>query len=354
MKRLRIGVAGLRRGAGLAQVFKHHPKCELAAVCDVEREAADRFAQQHRVETVAYDYESLIERDLDVVVVATPLPLHAAQSVAAMEAGKHVFSEVPAAATLAECERIVRAVEKTGKTYMMGENVNYFPRTLAWKREVDRGRLGEIFYGEAEYVHDCGSLMLDAHGQPTWRAKLPPIHYCTHSLGPLLYIARDRCLRVSGMHTGCHVRPHLGTIDMEVGIMQTAGGRVLKILCGFSVVREPAFHYYCLYGTRGMLESQRCDWDADKGHFPAEMPGMQRDPVDLTPPPAPPEASLGGHGTSEYFMVDDFVACLLNGSPAPIDVYAAMDYTVPGICAHLSAERGGELIEVPDFRPGKR
>jgi len=245
-------------------------------------------------------------------------------------------------------------VERSGKGYMMGENCDYFPRTVAWKREVDAGRLGDIFYGEAEYVHDCGSLMYDADGKPTWRASMPPIHYCTHSLGPLLLITGDRCLRASGMHTGSHVRPELGAIDMEVGIFATAGGRVFKILCGFSVVRPGCFHWYVLYGTKGTLESKRADWDAEKGHFAAEEAGMQRDPVDLTPPPAPPEAKLGGHGTSEYFMVDAFVTALAEGTPPPIDVYRSMDYTVPGICAHLSAQRGGELIEVPDFRPAAR
>ena len=351
MKPLRIGVVGMGRGASLARVFQNHPKCELAAICDLNRERADAFAQEHHVETALTDFDDLLATDVDVVVVATPLPVHAAQSVAALEAGKHVFSEVPAANSLDECQRIVEAVEKSGKAYMMGENCNYFPRTVAWKREVDAGRLGDIFYAEAEYVHDCGSLMTDAEGNRTWRASMPPIHYCTHSLGPLLLWTGDRCVRASGMHTGSHVSPQMGIIDMEIGIFATAAGRVFKILCGFSVVREPAFHFYSLYGTKGCLESSRTDWDEDKGHFPAEAKGMQHEPVDLTPPPAPPEAKLGGHGTSEYFMVDDFVTALVEGAPPPIDVYATMDQTAPGICAHLSAQRGGELIEVPDFRP---
>ena len=62
----------------------------------------------------------------------------------------------------------------------------------------------------------------------------------------------------------------------------------------------------------------------------------------------------GGHGTSEYFMVDDFVRCILDDTKPAIDVYEGLDYTAPGICAHLSAEQGGKAVEVPDFRPKKR
>jgi hypothetical protein len=65
---------------------------------------------------------------------------------------------------------------------------------------------------------------------------------------------------------------------------------------------------------------------------------------------APPEATAGGHGTSEYFMCNDFVRCIVDDTEPAIDVYRGLDYSVPGICAHISAENGGEPVEVPDFR----
>lgn len=350
MAKLKVGVAGLRRGSGLCQVFTHHPEAEVVAVCDIAPRRAEEYAARYGIPHHYEDYDGFIAHDLDIVVVATPVPDHVRNSVAALEAGKHVFSEVPAAYTLEECEQLLRTVRVTGKQYMMGENCNYFPRTEAWKREVDKGRLGTVFYAEAEYIHCCLALMRDEYGNPTWRASLPPIQYCTHSLGPLMHITGDRVVSVSGLHSGCHYAPELGVIDIEVGIMKTEHGAVFKILCGFSLVHEPAIHRYTLYGTKGFLDSQRCDWDVDKGSFPDEAPGMQRDPVDLTPREAPPEASLGGHGTSEYFMVNDFVQAVLAGTPPPIDIYTSLDMTAPGIGAHLSAERGGERVALPDWR----
>jgi hypothetical protein len=158
---------------------------------------------------------------------------------------------------------------------------------------------------------------------------------------------------VSGRHTGCHLLPEFGTLDMEVGIMQTASGAVFKVLCGFSVQREPGMHYYCLYGTEGMLETGRAVGLPDRGYFAndPDSSGPAPDPVPPVERVAPPEARLGGHGDSEWFMVHDFLESVLHDTPEPIDVYASLDMTVPGLCAHLSAEQGGVPVAVPDYRP---
>ena len=80
------------------------------------------------------------------------------------------------------------------------------------------------------------------------------------------------------------------------------------------------------------------------------------DPSELSSPAAfdrlaaPPEARVGGHGTSEYWLLRDFIAAVRGAGPAPIDVHRALDYTLPGICARQSAARGGAPVAVPDPR----
>jgi len=352
---LKVGIAGLRRGRSFYNVFRSRKDSEIAAVCDSVEERTESFAREHHISKACTDYGDFLKEDLDAVVVATPLPFHAQHVIAALESGKHVLSEVPAGYTLEECERIVWTVERTKRTYMLAENACYFAFIQTWRELIKQGRLGRIVYAEAEYIHDCRSLMAgrDEPGKHTWRASLPPIHYCTHSLGPILdLLGEDRCVSVSGLSTGSNVAPELGVIDMEVGLFEMASGAVVKILCGFSIVREPPMNWYTVYGTKGTLESARCGWDKSKGYF-EDIPNLQ----DMIPYPlginhtkTPPEATAGGHGTTEYFMVDDFVRAVLEGTPPPIDVYRAMDFTVPGICAHRSAELGGKRIEVPEYR----
>ena len=67
-------------------------------------------------------------------------------------------------------------------------------------------------------------------------------------------------------------------------------------------------------------------------------------------PDASVEARAGGHGTSEHFMVDRFVRAVNGQGPVPIDVYRSLDFSVPGLCAHLSAQQGSAPVDVPDYR----
>ncbi|MDA0335803.1 MAG: Gfo/Idh/MocA family oxidoreductase [bacterium] len=350
---MRVGVAGLRRGRGFVSVLAAHPSVDLVAVADPDQRLRDSIAESFGVDRRCTDFSALLNAGIDAVVIATPAPLHAEQSIAALEAGLHVLCEVPAVWNLDEAQALVRAVRASAGSYMLAENVNYFDRTVAWKRFIDEGQLGTVFYAEAEYIHHCGSLFTDAEGAPTWRASMPPIQYCTHSLGPLLAWTGDRCVSVSGLHTGSHVRPDLGTIDMEVGIFRTASGSVFKVLCGFSVSSEPGRHWYCVYGTEGMLESGRTADSPDRG-FLASRPEQTAGPAaDLVRPverPTPAAAIHGGHGNSEWFLVDDWLQAVISGAPPPIDVYAGLDMTLPGICAHLSAQQGGQPVDIPDPR----
>jgi predicted dehydrogenase len=114
-------------------------------------------------------------------------------AVAALGAGKHVFCEQTAAYTLPDCERIVKAVKRTGKSYMMGENYCYFHYVREWKKLVDQGKLGHIYYAEGEYVHEIIDLLVNEQtGQYYWRHERPPIWYCAHTLGPILMLMDDR------------------------------------------------------------------------------------------------------------------------------------------------------------------
>lgn len=343
--RLKVGVVGLRRGMVWVNLFSSHPHTQLAAICDLDEELSARVASEKGLKQVSTSFDEFIEGDFDLAVICTPLPAHAEQSVKALEHGKYVLSEVPAADSIEGCEDIVRAVERTGLKYMLAENCCYTDMTLRWREIYESGEMGKLIYAEAEYVHDCRGIMRNPDGTPTWRASMPPIHYCTHSLGPLLFITGDRCVTAVGMHTGGNVSPDLGAIDMEVGLFRTEKGAVIKILCGFSVEREPPFHWYVIYGTEGCLESPRSEWDRMRAYFKGMRPSRKMKTMDL---------SHGGHGTPEGRLADAFVESILEGTDPPIDVYRAMDYTAPGICAHISAESGSVPVQVPSFKTGLR
>jgi len=357
---LKVGVVGLRRGGSFVSVFNNRPDSKVTAVCDLNEDRAKSFAEAHGVESWFTSYDEMLSSDLDAVVVATPAPLHTQNAVTALQAGKHVLSEVPAVYDLAEAPKLVAAVRESGRKYMFAENMNYMAFVQSFDSIVKQGRIGELYYAEAEYIHNCQSLMTgrddgvtgsSAEG-PTWRASMPPIHYCTHSLGPVLQIMDDRIVTAVGMHTGPRIGKATNTIDMEVGIFKTAKGNVIKVTCGFYVAREPSFHYFSLYGTEGVLESPRGGYDGFKANFHdiPNLQGMVQLPLSWTHTNMPPEAHAGGHGTSEYLMINDFVRAVLDDTKPAIDIHFGLDMTLPGICAHMSAESGSAPVEVPDPR----
>ena len=351
----RVGISGLRRGAGLAAVFALMPDCVLAAACDPDQTALEGFGARFPEARLFADYEAMLAAGLDIVCVASPIPLHRDQSVAALEAGCHVLQEVTLANSIQECRDILEAVKAHPRQkFMFGENNCYLAYIMSWQRMWADGLLGDFMYAEAEYVHDVRKLLRWPDGSPTWRASRPPIVYCTHSLGPLLKVTGERCVTACALHSGSKLEPELDYLDFEVAIFQTASGGLIKALRAQAVVREPAYHYYSIYGTKGCLETSRPPVSPVRTHAYFDgiphLRNMIEMPLDANVPGAPEAASRGGHGTIEYFMIQDFMRCIRDDTPAPIDIYMALDMSLPGLCAHESALNGGTPVAVPDWR----
>ncbi len=350
----RVGIAGLRRGASLAHVLHMQPDCTIAAGCDPAPAALDAFGARYPQARLFSTFADMLDAGIDVCVVASPVPLHCAQTVAALAAGCHVLQEVCLAPSVAECRTVFEAVQAHPRQqFMLAENCNYWGHILSWQSMFAQGLLGELVHAEAEYIHDCRTLMHDAEGRPTWRATMPPIHYCTHSLGPLLKITGARCVTACGMLSASKTDPGPGHIDIETALLQTDTGATVKLVAGFRVAREPAFHYYSVYGTRGSLETARPPAPAQTHAYLEAIPhlqGMMDLPLGTDVPRAPAGAGVGGHGTAEYYLAVDFMRAVREGTRPAIDIHAALDMSLPGLCAHESALQGGRPVEVPDWR----
>jgi len=354
-RKWRVGLVGVGRGSGYGRLFADEPRCEVVAVCDSSPEALARFQRElglpdNRCYT---DYEQFLDGERDIVFLGTPIPVHAAQAITAMEAGCHVLSEVTAASTVEDCRRIVDAVRRTGQTYMLAENCIYWHFVKQWKEIVGAGRLGAILHAECEYLHPIPTLIYDRQaGKPRWRVNRAPLHYCSHSLGPILDITGDRITRACGLGQGHHVLPEapIGGIDIQVGLFETAKGMTIKLLRTSVLPRKPAIHFYALHGTKGYVETDR---GGPKGpgrlYIDGEMDADQAIEVPLSDPELPESARAGGHGTAEYSLIQDFLSSLERGAKPRIDEVRAMDMTVPGLVAHESAMKNGAWLDVPSF-----
>jgi len=358
----RVGLIGARRGSSLVRPFETFPETAITALCDLDEAQLNATAQALEVEEqqLFTRYEDLLASNIDIVVIGTPIQFHAEQAIQAMEAGKHVLSEVTAAYTLEDCQRLIDTARRTGQTYMMAENTCYYHFIRQWQSWVSQGRLGNIFYAEAEYIHNIQHLLRDeASGANFWRMNRPPIYYCSHSLGPLLMLMDDFIVQAMGLHTGFGIMADRGPgcLNMEVALFKTQKGAVIKLLRSQVAYREPPMHFYSLYGTKGSLENDRAGGHQEVSKGKLYIHGEQ-DPqtgamvIDcpISDPNAPPAALGGGHGTTEYYLVRDFINAIQSGGKPPIDAVRAAEFTAPGICAHESAMQGGAWVDVPHFR----
>ncbi len=360
LRRIRVGLAGCSRGRGLVTVFGAHPQVEVTALCDLNPDSMAGLGRAFNLpeNRLFKDYGAFLQAPVDAVIIATPIKFHAGQTLRALEAGKHVLCEQTMAYTVADCRRIVHTVKKTGRTYMMAENYCYFHYVREWQKLVEAGKLGKIVYAEGEYLHEIIDLLVNRQtGQYYWRHDRPPIWYCAHTLGPLLVLMKDRIVKACGLTTGFNKLPkfkkHIGFLDFEVGFFKTLKGSVIKILRS-QVVSRPHVVWYALYGTKGHLENSRLDPLSRDGMVFIEGEMDKHHPkttlCPIVDPHAPADARRGGHGTSEYFMIRDFLKAIATRTRPPIDAVLAADMTIPGLIAHQSAMRGGVWMDVPLMR----
>ena len=378
MDEIRIGLAGLgRRGLGWLHMLQRIDGFRVAAICDpvvpLHEAALDLLDEHSQVNTYASYEDMLGDPRVDAVALCVRCEEQGALAAMALEAGKHVNAEVPAAHTVEDCWRIVVAAERTGLVYQLAEQTRHWGFVDAWRDMVSEGRLGRVVYCEGQYFGYYGAKQfywdpetgrhfgldeLSDHpeARPNWRAKFPPIHYLPHELSPMLKVLGDRVIEVTAMSTGSPSYSHseVPKPDMQVALMKTERDAILRMATGFTqpVSHDRGHHWYQVIGTRGSVEWKRSGrgcglmWTAGtQMHDMAEM-NWRLERTD-----APSEAKGFGHNEADYYVHVAFRDAVLGLRPLGFDVYQAIDTALPAILAAESIDSGSMLIPVPDPRP---
>ncbi|MGI8912302.1 MAG: Gfo/Idh/MocA family protein [Chloroflexota bacterium] len=386
MERVRIGIVGMgHRGIAWINTIRLEPLAEVVAVCErmpvrLQQGAARAGLRPARVFAELDDM--LACSDVDAVAVNVEPEYIAVIAARSLDAGKHVISEVPLGYTVEDCWRVVLATERSGRVFAMAEQRSYMPFVRAWRQLIEEGLLGKPIYGEAQYFHGLVNerVYLDeatgreitaeeAQGNPHARKNRPwtllhPLWYSPHSLGPLLAVLGGRVTDVSCMSTRkqSYYREFMPIPDIEVAIMKHDGDCILRIACGFQSPSASPHHWQHLIGTLGEVETSR-RWTAGGGQADGSllwlanhyMPG--RSEVDWgfnEYQRGLPGASVSVHGGSDLYPLHDFVEGVLRGKRPLVDVYRAAEIAGPSVIAGHSADQGGQVLSVPDFRPSAR
>ncbi|GAB4239118.1 MAG: hypothetical protein Kow00109_13820 [Acidobacteriota bacterium] len=168
MTPVRAGIIGIGGQGGVLIENAPPSHLRISAVCDIfppNRERALKIARErYDPEAEAYeDYRKMLERrDLEAVLIATPLWLHAQMAIDALEAGKHVFVEKTMAKGIDECRQMVETARRNRRNLQVGHQRTYNPLYHEAKQLIDAGVIGEIYHVRAVW-----------HRNNDWRRSVP-------------------------------------------------------------------------------------------------------------------------------------------------------------------------------------
>lgn len=370
VKKINIAIVGLGFGAEFIPIYQKYPNANLVAISQRNETKLNLLGDAFGIEKRYTSYDDLLQDDeIDAVHINTPIPDHGTQSIKALKAGKHVACTVPMATTVAECEEIVRLTKETGLTYMMMETVVYAREFLYMKELYENGELGKVQFLKASHQQDMD-------GWPNYWPGLPPMHYATHCVGPVLGLTRGEAEYVSCFGSGTIREELIKEYDSPFAIETThikfrnsdLSAQVYRSL--FDVARQYRESFE-VYGSKKSVE-----WPLIEGkplvvhtakkpepEIPEEMECP--DFAKLLPKEIQSFTTQGvygtddnthlsftqgaGHGGSHPHLVHEFINALLTKkSPYP-NAKQSANITCVGILAHESALKGGELIKLPEF-----
>ncbi len=364
MDEIRIAVVGLgHRALHWIRLLERLDGYRVIAVCDpIERllePALAALKNRDGVRSTTQYAEILADDTVDAVALCVRCQEQGGLAAMALEAGKHVNSEVPAAHTLEDCWRIVLATERSGCIYQLAEQTRYWGFVDAWRQIVAEGQIGRVTFCEGQYIGYYGTRFFfresSTGSEPTWMTQMPPIHYLPHELSPMLKVLDDRVIEVTAMGTGSpsYAHPEIEAPDIQVALMKTEKDAVLRMAAGFTqpVSHARGHHWYQVMGTGGSVEWSRSGRDRPKmWRAGAQMHDMAEMDWRFERDDAPAEARASGHGDADYYVHAAFRDAVFGRQELSFDVYAAMDTAAPAILAADSIATGTHL-RVPDFRP---
>jgi len=366
--KVNVAIIGLGFGAEFIPIYQRHPDATMYAICQRNEEKLEQIGDTFGVEKRFTDYDQLLkDPSIDAVHINTPIQSHAVQSIKALRAGKHVACTVPMATTVDDCRQIVEAVKETGLTYMMMETVIYSREFLFVKEMYEKGEMGRLQFLRASHQQEMA-------GWPGYWEGLPPMHYATHCVGPVLALARKDAEYVSCFGSGridenlinkygspfaiesCHIKFKDSDLAAEVT-------RSL-----FNIARQYR-ESFDVYGSRKSFEWTLIEHEDSVIHI-GEKPERVKIPdyAHLLPKEIQPFTTGGvydaednqhlsfiqgaGHGGSHPHLVHEFVSALVNKrDPFPNARHSA-NITCVGILAHESAMQGGKILPLPEFTLG--
>ena len=402
LETVRVGITGLgARGSGTVARLAHIEGVEIRALNDLIPEKVDRAVESlsrtsHRPDKYSGSEEAWKEMcdrdDIDLLAITTPWPLHTPQAVYAMENGKHVYTELPAAQTIEQCWQLVETSERTRQHCFQISGDCHGGMAAVLLNMVRKGFFGELIHGEGAYIHDRvsdeGRWTRDEFGwfgfRP-WRLEenigRHGSLYPHHGLGPVAQMMdlnygdqMDYLVSMSGADFTLDAKmrelaggdeywdPYVGRDfrgNMNTAVIRTKRGRTIVIQHDVSSPR-PNVRFDMISGTKATFQSgpsristghegwlSREEFEALVEEYTPELVKRFKE--------AERQSEIGRAARSyaqtsprDWRLID----CLRNGLPLENDVYDAALWSAVIPLSEQSVTNRSNSVDVPDFTSG--
>ncbi|MPL98418.1 Glycosyl hydrolase family 109 protein 1 [bioreactor metagenome] len=392
---VRVAFIGLgSRGLEAVRRFMYLEGIEVVAICDINKDFVSKtqelLTENNKPKALEFtgeeDWKKVCElENVDLIYNCTHWALHTPIAVYAMEQGKHIALEVPAAMSIEDCWKLVDTAEKTRRHCMMLENCCYDFFEMATLNMAQQGLLGEIVHAEGAYIHDLRELNFkspeEGGYQGMWRldynAKNKANLYPTHGLGPVcqaLNIHRgdkmNYLVSMSSDQFGMteYAKNKFGENsdyakrtyekgDINTTIIKTEKGKTIMIQHDVTSPR-PYNRIHMLSGTKGFVQKYPIQGIALEPNAHEFLPEKEMEKLlkeyehPIVKEVGEKAKEVGGHGGMDFIMDYRLIYCLRNGLPLDQDVYDAAEWSSLVELTEISVRNGSIPVEVPDFTRG--
>ncbi|SMO52686.1 Gfo/Idh/MocA family protein [Fodinibius sediminis] len=396
---VKVGIIGLgNRGSGTVLRLASIEGVEIRALCDLIPERVE--SARKSLEGTSHDpdgysgseteWEKVCRRDdLDLISVVTPWKWHTPMAVCAMENGKHVYTELPAAQTIEDAWKLVDTSERTRRHCFQISGSCHRSMQAVMLNMARKGFFGDLVHGEGAYIHHLLENYMFNKGkyQGDWRLKENLNRsgnlYPQHGLGPIAQMMDlnygDQMDYLVSMSSNDFMmqdwaREAAQTDDyyeqftdwnyrgnMNTTIIKTKKGRTIMLQHDVSSMR-PYSNIHLISGTKGAMRRHPSPVRIATGHDD----WLSREETEALVEEYTPEMikrfnrmlsqSEAGNYDHSYYNVDvrdwRYIDCLRNGLPIEMDVYDAALWTSIIPLSEWSVANGSKPVKVPDFTGG--
>ncbi len=267
------GVIGLGVGEQHIHGLRRHVSCRVSAVCDFDagklEMARERYPEIRRYQRAE---ELIDDPEIGLVVIASYDDAHYAQVMRAIDAGKHVFVEKPLCTRAEELADIMEALDRNPGVRLSSNTIlRKSPRFMQLRQEITAGKLGRIYYAEADYNY--GRLEKLHSG---WRGRIPEYSVMVgggvHMVDLLIWLVGRRVVEVHAMGNRiCSEGSPFHGMDMALATLRFENDVIAKVTANFGCV-YPHFHRVSLYGTESTFENRMDDAIVYRSRDPGTPP----------------------------------------------------------------------------------